>query len=43
MKIFIPFPRLKDAIARIATAHPRAGRHLEATVHTGAFCRYDPV
>ena len=35
--------RLKDAIARIAAAHPRAGRHLEATVHTGAFCRYDPL
>ena len=34
--------RLRDAITRIAHAHPRLGRHLDASIHTGAFCSYQP-
>ena len=34
--------RLRDAITRIAHAHPRFGRHLDASIRTGAFCSYQP-
>jgi hypothetical protein len=34
--------RLRDAISRIAHAHPRLGRHLDASIRTGAFCSYQP-
>jgi hypothetical protein len=34
--------RLRDAMNRIAHAHPRLGRHLDASIHTGAFCAYQP-
>jgi hypothetical protein len=30
--------RLRDAITRIAHAHPRLGRHLDACIRTGTFC-----
>jgi hypothetical protein len=33
---------IKTALARIAGVHPALGRHLEATVHRGYFCRYRP-
>ena len=29
-------------LARIAEVDPWLGRHLHATVHTGAGCRYEP-
>jgi hypothetical protein len=32
--------RLKDATARIAEASPELGRHLDAEVRTGTYCRY---
>lgn len=35
--------RLKDAIARIAEQNPDAGRYLENTIKTGAYCRYTPM
>ena len=34
--------RLRDAINRVAQAHPRLGRHLDASIRTGAFCSYEP-
>jgi hypothetical protein len=34
--------RVKDAIRRIAGAHPDLGRHLTRSVRTGTFCVYDP-
>jgi hypothetical protein len=34
--------RIKDAIRRIAEAHPDLGRHLARSVRTGTFCVYDP-
>ena len=34
--------RLRDAMTRIDRAHPALGRHLQAAVHTGVFCRYTP-
>jgi hypothetical protein len=34
--------RLRDAITRIAHAHPRLGRHLDTSIRTGAFCSYQP-
>ena len=33
---------IKSAIRRIAREHEELGRHLDATVHTGLFCRYQP-
>ncbi|HEV8671850.1 MAG TPA: NB-ARC domain-containing protein [Candidatus Limnocylindria bacterium] len=33
---------IKAALARIAEASPTLGRHLDATIHTGAFCSYTP-
>jgi hypothetical protein len=34
--------RINAALQRIATVHPELGRHLEHSVRTGTFCRYDP-
>ena len=34
--------RIKEAIARIADAHPEAGTHLSDAVSTGTYCSYDP-
>jgi hypothetical protein len=34
--------RLRDAIGRIASAHPALGRHLQRSVRTGVFCAYEP-
>jgi hypothetical protein len=34
--------RIRDAVERIATVHPELGRHLAATVSTGAWCSYSP-
>jgi hypothetical protein len=34
--------RLREALRRIQTQHPRLGRHLTASLHTGIFCSYDP-
>lgn len=34
--------RIRNAIRKIAKAHPRLGRHLENAVHTGTFCVYQP-
>jgi pimeloyl-ACP methyl ester carboxylesterase len=34
--------RLRNAISRIARAHPQLGRHLAASIRTGVFCSYQP-
>lgn len=34
--------RVRDALGRIEEQHPSLGRHLRATVQTGAWCSYDP-
>jgi len=34
--------RIRDALGRIAAAHPELGRHLRVSVKTGAFCVYEP-
>ena len=34
--------RLRDAMSRAAQAHPRLGRHLDASIRTGSFCSYQP-
>jgi TolB-like protein len=34
--------RIRNAIKKIASAHPRLGRHLEHGVRTGTFCVYEP-
>ena len=34
--------RMRNAIRKIASAHPRLGRHLENSVRTGTFCVYQP-
>jgi TolB-like protein len=34
--------RIRNAVKRIAEAHPALGRHLELSVRTGAFCAYAP-
>jgi TolB-like protein len=34
--------RIRNAIRKIASRHPRLGRHLENAVHTGTFCVYEP-
>lgn len=34
--------RIRSAIRKIASAHPRLGRHLEHAVRTGTFCVYEP-
>ena len=35
--------RIRDAIRRIADAHPDLGAHLDRTVRTGTTCRYEPA
>jgi TolB-like protein/tetratricopeptide (TPR) repeat protein len=34
--------RIRNAIRKIATAHPALGRHLENAVRTGTYCSYTP-
>jgi tetratricopeptide (TPR) repeat protein len=34
--------RIRDAIALVEQEHPELGRHLRASVRTGAFCSYQP-
>jgi TolB-like protein len=34
--------RIRNAIKKIAAAHPQLGRHLENAVRTGTFCAYQP-
>ena len=34
--------RIRNAIKKIGSAHPRLGRHLENSVGTGTFCVYEP-
>ena len=34
--------RLRDAVSRVARAHPTLGRHLAGSVRTGVFCSYQP-
>jgi len=34
--------RIRNAIKKIAKIHPPLGRHLEASIRTGAFCAYQP-
>lgn len=34
--------RIRSAIKRIGQAHPELGRHLQASIRTGAFCAYSP-
>ena len=34
--------RIRDALGRIERTHPGLGRHLNASVRTGAFCSYEP-
>lgn len=34
--------RIRDAIRRIADAHPELGAHLDRTIRTGTTCRYEP-
>ncbi|MFZ5719434.1 MAG: hypothetical protein ACOY5Y_08210 [Pseudomonadota bacterium] len=34
--------RIRSAIKKIAQAHPPLGRHLQASIRTGAFCAYEP-
>lgn len=34
--------RIRNAIRKIAAAHPSLGRHLDNAVRTGAFCSYTP-
>jgi hypothetical protein len=34
--------RVRNALSRIARAHPRLGRHLAASIRTGVFCSYQP-
>jgi hypothetical protein len=34
--------RIRGAVRRIGEAHPTAGRHLDRSVTTGTYCRYEP-
>jgi hypothetical protein len=34
--------RIRNAIKKIAKAHPRLGRHLDNAIRTGTFCGYQP-
>lgn len=34
--------RIRAALRRVADAHPQAGRHLEHSITTGTYCRYEP-
>jgi hypothetical protein len=33
---------IRQAIADLATHAPAVAAHLDATVHTGTYCSYDP-
>ena len=35
--------RIRDAVGRIERAHPQLGRHLRASIVTGARCSYRPA
>ena len=35
--------RIKATLRKIASTHPALGDHLSRSIHTGNFCRYDPV
>jgi len=35
--------RLRDAIKRVTAQCPAAGRHLDRSVRTGTYCKYDPA
>jgi tetratricopeptide (TPR) repeat protein len=35
--------RVRDALARIGRVHPDLAEHLRSSVHTGAFCVYQPT
>ena len=34
--------RIRSAVKKIAAVHPELGRHLAASIRTGAFCSYRP-
>lgn len=34
--------RIRNAIGKIASVHPRLGKHLDNSVRTGTFCVYEP-
>lgn len=34
--------RIRSAIKKISAVHPQLGRHLQASIRTGAFCIYEP-
>ena len=34
--------RIRNAIQKIASAHPALGKHLSSSIRTGLFCRYTP-
>lgn len=34
--------RIRNAIRKLASVHPRLGRHLDNSVRTGTFCAYEP-
>ena len=34
--------RIRNAIRKVASVHPRLGRHFENSVRTGTFCVYEP-
>lgn len=34
--------RVKDAIVRVESVHPKLGRHLRAHIRTGTWCAYEP-
>lgn len=34
--------RIRNAIKKVAEAHPELGRHLDTSIRTGAFCSYEP-
>lgn len=34
--------RIRNAIRKLASVHPRLGRHLENSIKTGTFCAYEP-
>jgi hypothetical protein len=35
--------RIRDAIKRIETVHPRLAEHLRASIRTGTVCAYEPI
>ena len=34
--------RIRDTIRKLQRVHPKLGRHLERSIRTGYFCRYEP-